>query len=114
MDGLLLTADRLLAGDLVGATATGWHHGASLACGPPWRPASTTCSAPPVPGPSPTTNRAKPLCLGCYVAADTARHTKTVWSHLCLGCHCYEMGPTREQVLTWRAEAGEPARQLLS
>jgi hypothetical protein len=48
-----------------------------------------------VPGLSRTTGRAKLLCLRCYTAPETARRVKSLWSHLCLGCHYhqYEIGP---------------------
>ncbi|WP_190143298.1 hypothetical protein [Streptomyces glebosus] len=62
-----------------------------------------------VPGIAGTTMRAKMLCLRCYTAAETARRTNAVWSHLCLGCHYhqYEIGPTQDQVRIWQAEVGE-------
>ncbi|MFC4607089.1 hypothetical protein ACFO9E_04535 [Streptomyces maoxianensis] len=114
VEDLLLTADRLLADDLAGATAAGRHRGASLAL----RTALEICidrvldAA--VPGLSRTTGRAKLLCLRCYTAAETARRAKAVWSHLCLGCHYhqYEIGPTHDQVHAWRVEVGELVREL--
>ncbi|MFD6294246.1 hypothetical protein ACFWFU_05485 [Streptomyces sp. NPDC060235] len=67
-----------------------------------------------VPGLSSTTMRAKMLFLGCYTATQTARRANTVWSHLCLGCHYhqYEIGPTHDQVHTWRREVGQVAAAL--
>ncbi|MFD7001557.1 hypothetical protein ACFWA5_36245 [Streptomyces mirabilis] len=114
VEDLLLTADRLLAGDLGGATAAGRHRGASLAL----RTALEICvdrvldAA--VPGLARATMRAKMLCLRCYTAGETARRTRAVWSHLCLGCHYhqYEIGPTYEQVRAWRTEVGELVRTL--
>ncbi|WP_234540064.1 hypothetical protein [Streptomyces shenzhenensis] len=114
VEDLLLTADRLLSGDLGGATAAGRHRGASLAL----RTALEICvdrvldAA--VPGLSHATMRAKMLCLRCYTPGETAQRTRAVWSHLCLGCHYhqYEIGPTYEQVRAWRAEVGELVRKL--
>lgn len=112
--GLLLTADRLLAGDLCGATAAGRHRGASLTLRTALEISVDQVLDTAVPGLSRTTGRAKMLCLRCYTAADTARRTRSVWSHLCLGCHYhqYEIGPTHDQVSTWRAEVGELVREL--
>ncbi|MGW2938809.1 hypothetical protein ACWDA7_45295 [Streptomyces sp. NPDC001156] len=114
VEELLLTADRLLAGGLGGATAAGRHRGASLAL----RTALEICvdrvldAA--VPGLGRATMRAKMLCLRCYLPGETARRTRAVWSHLCLGCHYhqYEIGPTYEQVRAWRTEVGELVRTL--
>jgi hypothetical protein len=114
VEDLLLTADRLLDGDLGGATTAGRHRGASLAL----RTALEICvdrvldAA--VPGLARATMRAKLLCLRCYTPEETARRTRAVWSHLCLGCHYhqYEIGPTYEQVRAWRTEVGELVRTL--
>ena len=109
VEDLLLTADRLLAGELGGATAAGRHRGASLAL----RTALEICVDrvldASVPGLAHATMRAKMLCLRCYTPGETARRTRAVWSHLCLGCHYhqYEIGPTHEQVRAWRTEVGE-------
>lgn len=67
-----------------------------------------------MPGLAGTTTRARMLCLRCYTAAGTARRANAVWSHLCLGCHYhqYEIGPTRDQVRTWRTEVGELVQAL--
>jgi hypothetical protein len=50
--------------------------------------------------------RAGFLWLRSCVEAETARRAKAAWSLLCLGCHYhqYEIGPTEDQVRTWRAE----------
>lgn len=70
-------------------------------------------NAPP-PGLARATMRAKMLCLRCYTPGETARRTRAVWSHLCLGCHYhqYEIGPTYEQVRAWRTEVGELVQTL--
>ncbi|MEV8389802.1 MULTISPECIES: hypothetical protein [unclassified Streptomyces] len=108
VEELLLTADRLLAGHL-GATPAGRHRGASLALRTALEIAVDRALDAVVPGLADTTTRAKMLCLRCYTTAETARRAKAVWSHLCLGCHYhqYEIGPTHDQVRTWRAEVGE-------
>jgi cytochrome c5 len=111
---LLDTADRLLAGDLHGATAAGRHRGAALALRTALEISVDRVLDTAVPGLSRTTGRAKLLCLRCYTAAETARRAKSVWSHLCLGCHYhqYEIGPTHDQVSAWRVEVGELIREL--
>ncbi|MFJ8991608.1 hypothetical protein ACIRQH_14640 [Streptomyces sp. NPDC102279] len=113
VEDLLLTADRLLIGNL-GATAVGCHRGAALALRTALEVAVGQVLDAAVPGLSRTTGRARMLCLRCYTAAETARRAKAVWSHLCLGCHYhqYEIGPTRDQVLAWRAEVGELVREF--
>jgi hypothetical protein len=109
---LLLTADRLLAGDVDGATAAGRHRGASLALRTALEMSVDLVLNAAVPGLSRTTGRAKLLCLRCYTAAATARRAGAVWSHLCLGCHYhqYEIGPTEDQVRSgarrWRNWSG--------
>ncbi|MBQ0983741.1 hypothetical protein KBZ10_04225 [Streptomyces sp. F63] len=113
---LLLTADLLLTDGLSAATAAGRHRGASLAL----RTALEICvdrvldGA--VPGLADTTMRAKLLCLHRYTTPETARRIRSVWSHLCLGCHYhqYEIGPTHDQVRLWRAEVGALVRELRS
>ncbi|MEW2095095.1 hypothetical protein ACIG8K_18090 [Streptomyces halstedii] len=54
------------------------------------------------------TQRAAFLWLRGCAEAGTARRAKAVWSQLCLGCHYhqYEIGPTEDQVRTWRTEVG--------
>ncbi|MER5691161.1 hypothetical protein ACWDBO_05875 [Streptomyces mirabilis] len=113
VEDLLLTADRLLAGNL-GVTASGRHRGAALALRTALEIAVGQVLDAAVPGLSRTTGRARMLCLRCYTAAETARRAKAVWSHLCLGCHYhqYEIGPTHDQVLAWRTEVGELVREL--
>ncbi|MFK0255988.1 hypothetical protein [Streptomyces sp. NPDC090445] len=111
---LLLTADRLLHGELVCATTAGRHRGTSLAL----RTALEICVdrvlEEAVPGLSRTTGRAKLLCLHRFTAVDTARRVKAVWSQLSLGCHYhqYEMGPTYDQVRAWRTEVGALVEEL--
>ncbi len=113
VEGLFATADRLLDGHL-GATSAGRHRGASLALRTALEIAVDRTLNAAVPGLADTNTRAKMLCLRCYTAANTARRANTVWSHLCLGCHYhqYEIGPTREQVRSWRAEVGELVKEL--
>ncbi|EMF50893.1 hypothetical protein SBD_7609 [Streptomyces bottropensis ATCC 25435] len=108
VEELLLTADQLLAAR-TGATAAGRHRGASLALRTALELSIDRVLDAAVPGLADTTMRAKMLCLHCYTAAETARRTNAVWSHLCLGCHYhqYEIGPTHDQVRAWRAEVGE-------
>ncbi|MDX3750609.1 hypothetical protein [Streptomyces sp. AK08-02] len=108
VEELLLTADQLLAAR-TGATAAGRHRGASLALRTALEISVDRVLDAAVPGLADTTMRAKMLCLGCYTAAETARRANAVWSHLCLGCHYhqYEIGPTHDQVRTWRTEVGQ-------
>lgn len=108
VEELLLIADRLLAGHL-DATPASRHRGASLALRTALEIAVDRALDAALPGLANTTMRAKMLCLRCYTEAETARRTNAVWSHLCLGCHYhqYEIGPTHDQVRTWRAEVGE-------
>lgn len=111
---LLLTADRLLAGHHLGATPADRHRGASLALRTALEIAVNRTLGARVPGLADTTTRAKMLCLRCYTTVGTARRTNAVWQHLCLGCHYhqYEIGPTRDQVRTWRTEVGELVQAL--
>ncbi|MEH0424458.1 hypothetical protein [Streptomyces sp. B21-083] len=108
VEELLLTADQLLTAR-TGATAAGRHRGASLALRTALEISIDRVLDAAVPGLAGTTMRAKMLCLHCYTGAETARRTHAVWAHLCLGCHYhqYEIGPTRDQVHTWRTEVGE-------
>ncbi|MFF7265854.1 hypothetical protein ACFZCL_37000 [Streptomyces sp. NPDC008159] len=108
VEELLLTADQLLAAR-TGATAAGRHRGASVALRTALELTVDRVLDAAVPGLADTTMRAKMLCLHCYTAAETARRTNAVWSHLCLGCHYhqYEIGPSHDQVRAWRAEVGE-------
>ncbi len=116
IEELLLTADRLVAGDRLGATTAGRHRGASLALRTALEIAVDSTLEAAVPGIAASNTRAKMLCLRCYADAETARRAYSVWSHLCLGCHYhqYEIGPTRSQVRTWRAETGELVEALTS
>jgi hypothetical protein len=114
IDELLLTADQLLSDAGVEASAAGRHRGASLALRTALEIAVDRTLDAAVPGLADITTRAKMLCLRCYTAATTARRANAVWSHLCLGCHYhqYEIGPTRDQVHSWRAEVSELVREL--
>ncbi|WP_436791972.1 hypothetical protein [Yinghuangia sp. YIM S10712] len=51
-------------------------------------------------------SRARFLCLRFCVDASTARRAKAVWGALCVACHYhhYELGPSKEQVLSWHAD----------
>ncbi|MEV7181481.1 hypothetical protein [Kitasatospora sp. NPDC093679] len=114
VQGLLLTADRLLDGELAGATNAGRHRGACLAL----RTALELCVdqvlEATTPGLSRTTGRAKLLLLHSVAPTKTARRAKALWSRLSLGCHyhLYELGPTYDQVRAWRTEAGNLVREL--
>lgn len=114
IEELLLTADRLLSDSSVAATVAGRHRGASLALRTALEIAVDRTLDAAVPGLADTTTRAKMLCLHCYTPPTTARRVNAVWSHLCLGCHFhqYEIGPTRDQVRTWRAEVGALVTEL--
>ncbi|WP_329490206.1 hypothetical protein OG618_27425 [Kitasatospora sp. NBC_01246] len=113
--GLLLTANRLLDGELAGVTTTGRHRGACLAL----RTALELCVdltlQVALPGlRHPTSGRAKLLLLHSSTAAETARRVKALWAQLSLGCHyhLYELGPTYDQVRAWRAEVDYLVREL--
>ncbi|MEU9801829.1 hypothetical protein [Streptomyces sp. NPDC051000] len=114
VEGLLLTADRLLDGKLADATTAGRHRGACLAL----RTALELCVdrvlEAVTPGLSRTTGRAKLLLLHSVASAETARRAKALWSQLSLGCHyhLYELGPTYDQVRAWRTEADGLVRKL--
>jgi hypothetical protein len=114
IDELLLTADQLLSDPSVEASAAGRHRGASLALRTVLEIAVDRTLDAAMPGLAGITTRAKMLCLRCYTAATIARRANAVWSHLCLGCHYhqYEIGPTRDQVHSWRAEVSELVREL--
>ncbi|MFE2520421.1 hypothetical protein [Streptomyces mirabilis] len=114
IEELLLTADQLLSDPRVEASAAGRHRGASLALRTALEIAVDCTLDAATPGLAGITTRAKMLCLRCYTAAATARRANAVWSHLCLGCHYhqYEIGPTRDQVHSWRAEVSELVREL--
>jgi hypothetical protein len=114
IDELLLTADQLLSDPSVEASAAGRHRGASLALRTALEIAVDRTLDAAMPGLAGITTRAKMLCLRCCTAATTARRANAVWSHLCLGCHYhqYEIGPTRDQVHSWRAEVSELVREL--
>ncbi|MFB8043279.1 hypothetical protein ACFC8F_18555 [Streptomyces hydrogenans] len=115
VEGLLLTADRLLDGELADATTAGRHRGACLAL----RTALEICVdrvlEAATPGLSRTTGRAKLLLLHSAASAESARRVKALWSQLSLGCHyhLYELGPTYDQVRVWRTEADDLIRELI-
>ncbi|MEU3282475.1 hypothetical protein [Streptomyces antibioticus] len=114
VEGLLLTADRLLDGELADATTAGRHRGACLAL----RTALELCVdrvlEAATPGLSRTTGRAKLLLLPFVASAETARRAKALWSQLSLGCHyhLYELGPTYDQVRAWRTKVDALIREL--
>ncbi|MEV7380531.1 hypothetical protein [Streptomyces lydicus] len=115
VEGLLLTADHLLDGELAEATTVGRHRGACLAL----RTALELCVdrvlEAATPGLSRTTGRAKLLLLHSVASTETARRAKALWSQLSLGCHyhLYELGPTYDQVRVWRAEVDGLVRELI-
>ncbi|MFD6654994.1 hypothetical protein ACFWEB_07525 [Streptomyces parvus] len=115
VEGLLLTADRLLEGEFAEAITTGRHRGACLAL----RTALETCVdrvlEAATPGLSRTTGRAKLLLLHSVAPAETARRAKALWAQLSLGCHyhLYELGPTYDQVRVWRAQVDDLVRELI-
>ncbi|MFE9941141.1 hypothetical protein [Streptomyces hirsutus] len=115
-EDLLLTADLLLAGGLTGTTAAGRNCGACLALRTALEIGVDRVLDAAVPGLADATMRAKLLCLHRYTAERTARRTRAIWSHLCLGCHYhhYEIGPAYDQVRVWRVEVGELVRELAS
>ncbi|WCN07392.1 hypothetical protein [Streptomyces sp. M92] len=115
-EGLLLTADLLLAGDLTGTTAAGRNRGACTALRAALEIGVDRVLDAAVPGLARATMRAKLLCLHHYTAEQTARRTRAVWSHLCLGCHYhqYEIGPAHDQVRVWRMVVGELVEELAS
>ncbi|MFC9258669.1 hypothetical protein ACFT25_02370 [Streptomyces hydrogenans] len=115
VEALLLTADRLLDGELADSTTAGRHRGACLAL----RTALEICVdrvlEAATPGLSRTTGRAKLLLLHSVAPPETARRAKALWAQLSLGCHyhLYELGPTYDQVRVWRTEADDLVRELI-
>lgn len=111
---LLLTADRLLHGELADASTASRHRGACLALRIALELRVDRVLDGATPGLSRTTGRAKLLLLRSFAPADTARRAKALWSQLSLGCHYhrYELGPTYDQVRCWRTEAGDLIREL--
>ncbi|MFD5920900.1 hypothetical protein ACFVYP_28375 [Kitasatospora sp. NPDC058201] len=115
VEGLLLTADRLLDSELAGVTTTSRHRGACLVL----RTALELCVDQTLkvalPGlPHTTSGRAKLLLLHTFTAAEAARRAKALWAQLSLGCHyhLYELGPTYDQVRVWRAEVNALIQEL--
>ena len=104
---LLTTADRLLTA-APAATPAGRHRGAAFALRAALELAVGAALAAAPQGISGGSNRAKFLCLRGCAEAETARRAKALWALLCLGCHYhqYEIGPTRDQVRSWREEVG--------
>ncbi|MFG2900230.1 hypothetical protein ACGFZH_24490 [Streptomyces zaomyceticus] len=115
VEGLLLTADRLLDGELAEATTAGRHRGACLALRTALEIRVDRVLEAATPGLSRTTGRAKLLLLHSVVPAETARRAKALWAQLSLGCHyhLYELGPTYDQVRAWRTEADDLVRELI-
>ncbi|MEU7026535.1 hypothetical protein AB0A60_07535 [Streptomyces sp. NPDC046275] len=115
VEGLLLTADQLLEGELTGATTAGRHRGACLALRTALELRVNQVLEAAVPGSSHTTGRAKLLLLHSFTRAETARRAKALWAQLSLGCHyhLYELGPTYGQVRAWRAEVDALVQELV-
>ncbi len=115
VEGLLLTADRLLEGEFAEAITTSRHRGACLAL----RTALETCVdrvlEAATPGLSRTTGRAKLLLLHSVAPTETARRAKALWAQLSPGSHyhLYELGPTYDQVRVWRAEVDDLGPELI-
>ncbi|MET8750402.1 hypothetical protein ABZW32_09980 [Streptomyces sp. NPDC004667] len=114
VEGLLLTADHLLNGELADATTAGRHRGACLALRTALEVCVDRALEAATPGLPRTTGRAKLLLLHSVASAETARRAKALWSQLSLGCHyhLYELGPTCDQVRVWRTEADGLIREL--
>ncbi|WP_262412124.1 hypothetical protein [Streptomyces fungicidicus] len=115
VEGLLLTADRLLGGELAEDTTAGRYRGACLALRTALEIRVSRVLEAATPGLSRTTGRAKLLLLHSVVPAETARRAKDLWSQLSLGCHyhLYELGPTYDQVRAWRTEIDDLVRELI-
>ncbi|MEU0147346.1 hypothetical protein ABZ119_15520 [Streptomyces sp. NPDC006288] len=114
VEGLLLTADHLLHGELADATTVGRHRGACLALRTALELCVDRALEAVTPGLSRTTGRAKLLLLHSAAPTETARRAKALWAQLSLGCHyhLYELGPTYDQVRGWRTEADDLVREL--
>jgi hypothetical protein len=104
IDELLQTADLLLAGHLQ-ATLAVRHRGAALVLRTALELAVDAALAAAEPGLSIPNMTAKLHCLRHY-STPAAGRARRLWFHLCVACHYhqYEIGPTRSQVQTWRAE----------
>ncbi|MEW1697827.1 hypothetical protein [Streptomyces sp. NPDC091278] len=115
VEGLLLTADYLLDGELADTTAAGRHRGVCLALRTALELCVDQALEAATPGLSRTTGRAKLLLLHSVAPVETARQAKALWSQLSLGCHyhLYELGPTHDQVRAWRTEADDLVRELI-
>ncbi|MFJ8232581.1 hypothetical protein ACIQ9E_21850 [Streptomyces sp. NPDC094448] len=115
VEGLLLTADQLLDGELTDATNAGRHRGACLALRTALELRVNQVLENAVPGSSRTTGRAKLLLLHSFTPADTARRAKALWAQLSLGCHyhLYELGPTYGQVRAWRVEVDALVQEIV-
>jgi hypothetical protein len=113
MAQLLATADRLLA-DAVPSMAAGRYRGAAFALRTALETALGDVLLAGPYGIRDTSTRAKLLCLRGCTDAETARRARGVWVLLCLGCHYhqYEIGPSKDEVLAWQAEAVAVIDQL--
>ena len=104
-DQLLSTADRLLSG-APAAMAVGRHRGVAFALRSALERAISDRLLAGPPQIRVRSMRARLLCLRVCADTETARRARAVWALLCLGCHYhhYELGPTEEQLLSWRDE----------
>jgi hypothetical protein len=103
---LLATADEFLTVESP-TTAPCRHRGAAFALRAALESALDAALKTTSLAPAPHTSiLAKLLCLHGVANAETARRARAVWVLLCLGCHYhqYDLGPTREEVLSWRTE----------
>ena len=103
---LLSTCDLLLTDPALTLTPAGRHRSASFALRTALELAIDDRLKSSLPGLGRIPMRARLLCLRSFTDPRTARRARSVWSHLCLGCHYhqYEMGPSADQVRSWRAE----------
>ncbi|MFI1381826.1 hypothetical protein [Embleya sp. NPDC020886] len=115
MEGLLLTADRLLDGEPADTTTAGRYRGVCLALRGGLELCVDRALEAATPGLSRTTGRHKLLLLHSVASTETARRAKSLWSQLSLGCHyhLYELGPTYDQAQIWRTEADDLIRELI-
>lgn len=110
---MLASADRLLKATPT-ASAVTWRRGAAFALRAALEGSVAAFLGAARPRATSQSMRAQLLCLRAYVDGETARSAYTTWKLLCLGCHYhqYDLGPTEEQVRSWRAEVEGIVRQL--
>jgi len=103
---LLSASDLLLTDPGLSLTPAGRHRGASFALRTALELAIDDRLKASLPGFDRIPMRARLLCLRSFADPRTARRARSAWSHLCLGCHYhqYEMGPSADQVRSWRTE----------